>query len=95
MIDKLSILRIERREWLPTPVFLPGTYCYSLLHGKLFKYFADSKSYLHNNSSRIYVHLNIRKLMDREYTTVSKLEYLAKPYIYTSVYLSPKCPLVK
>ena len=26
MIDKLSILRIERREWLPTPVFLPGEF---------------------------------------------------------------------
>ena len=55
---------MEKKKKSLKKVTLNATYYNSLLHDKLFKYFADSKSYLHNNSSRIYVHLNIRKLME-------------------------------
>ena len=86
MIDKLSILRIERREWLPTPVFLPGTYCYSLLHGKLFKYFADSKSYLHNNSNRIYVHFKYEKIDGQRVYNCLKVRVFSKAiHLYFSL----------
>ena len=47
---------MEKKKKSLKKVTLNATYYNSLLHDKLFKYFADSKSYLHNNSNRTYVH---------------------------------------
>ena len=76
---------MEKKKKSLKKVTLNATYYNSLLHDKLFKYFADSKSYLHNNSNRIYVHFKYEKIDGQRVYNCLKVRVFSKAII---LYLS-------